>query len=1192
MKSPTGECCHKSCLGGCFGKTSKDCFACSGVVLNNECLEKCPPNMYKYVERRCVTAMDCLNISKPYDWEIRELNRPYPFRPVLDTCSIQCPANFHEEQIEVPKMRGRRYKCVPCKGRCKKECYGAKIENIAAIQKLEGCTHIVGSLEIQLRSGGNIVDELENSLSSIEEISGYLKVVRSLPLVSLDFLRNLRLIKGEELESNKSAFVLLDNENLEELWDWSTRDKDIRIENGRLAFYLNPKLCFEKIQKFNEIAKMPEFTPEEVPPESNGDKVACNISPLSPYVVTKNLNATAVLIKWNHFQHYDQRKLLGYAVYYTQAPHRNVTFYHNRNACGGDGWKVDDIALREDGNNDEMSFFLTQLKPFTQYAYYIKTYAISTENSGAQSAINYFVTNPGTPTKPEKLQGYSNSTSEIVITWSPPIEANGNLTHYEISGFAKKELINEEKDFCFETAEKELPPPIPKILPKPDTNNCACEAPPVERGGIRDTEDIRLSKIEFEDALQNAIFVKRTNTARRKREMTYTDSNHQQQLVHQSTSFAGKSIMEKEEAADSLAFSQVAPLTTTQIVIKNLNYFTNYRIEVRACRALVDTEDGKDPPCSENNTIDIRTKKNDKADYIPELTLTQDTVNGTLQETRLRWEEPTNPNGLILSYQIEYRRVESEKFKSTIECITRQAFLEQKKEYVLKNLAPGNYTVRVLASSLAGDGPYSPSKHFYIPLPTHSTLLDIWSGVLGAFIVSGIFCGIFILWKKKTTGVPKLFANVNPEYVSAATVYVPDEWEVPRKNIELIRELGQGSFGMVYEGIARDIVPGHPEVRCAVKTVNDVATDRDRMEFLNEASVMKAFNTHHVVQLLGVVSEGQPTLVVMELMVNGDLKTYLRSHRPEFCEDKKRQPPTLKRILGMAIEIADGMAYLAAKKFVHRDLAARNCMVAEDLTVKIGDFGMTRDIYETDYYKKGTKGLLPVRWMAPESLKDGVFTTHSDVWSYGVVLWEMVTLASQPYQGLSNDQVLRYVIEGGVMERPENCPDKLYELMKLCWQYKPTARPHFMDFVTALLSDASPEFCKNSYYHGAEGRELRAHLDNADTELIAPTSGTPLRLATDIEDFSVGGSEPEMDEDEEEAELDVEPPFVSPQRGILSSGLRAENWLKGQSKPAALASVSSSDSSRASKLSNGGANTPVNGYIVGRSSNGTRTTQC
>lgn len=138
-------------------------------------------------------------------------------------------------------------------------------------------------------------------------------------------------------------------------------------------------------------------------------------------------------------------------------------------------------------------------------------------------------------------------------------------------------------------------------------------------------------------------------------------------------------------------------------------------------------------------------------------------------------------------------------------------------------------------------------------------------------------------------------------------------------------------------------------------------------------------------------------------MLHGDLKTYLRRHRPnEGCGDP---PPSYERILQMSIEIADGMAYLASRKFVHRDLAARNIMVSEDMTVKIGDFGMTRDIYETDYYRKGTKGLLPVRWMPPESLKDGVFTSMSDVWSYGVVLWEMVTLASQPYQGLSNDQV-------------------------------------------------------------------------------------------------------------------------------------------------------------------------------------------
>lgn len=264
---------------------------------------------------------------------------------------------------------------------------------------------------------------------------------------------------------------------------------------------------------------------------------------------------------------------------------------------------------------------------------------------------------------------------------------------------------------------------------------------------------------------------------------------------------------------------------------------------------------------------------------------------------------------------------------------------------------------------------------------------------------------------------------------------------------------------------------------------------------------MKAFNTTHVVQLLGVVSQGQPTLVVMELMANGDLKSYLRSHRPDaesYNPSSSKQPPTLKRSLQMAIEIADGMAYLAAKKFVHRDLAARNCMVADDLTVKIGDFGMTRDIYETDYYRKGTKGLLPVRWMAPESLKDGVFTSSSDAWSYGVVLWEMTTLASQPYQGLSNDQVLRYVIDGGIMERPENCPDKLYNLMRLCWQHKPSLRPPFLELEGMLLEDASPTFKNVSFYHSAAGVEARnAHCPAQDDP------STPLRSTKDI-DFSLG----------------------------------------------------------------------------------------
>lgn len=205
----------------------------------------------------------------------------------------------------------------------------------------------------------------------------------------------------------------------------------------------------------------------------------------------------------------------------------------------------------------------------------------------------------------------------------------------------------------------------------------------------------------------------------------------------------------------------------------------------------------------------------------------------------------------------------------------------------------------------------------------------------------------------------------------------------------------------------------------------------------------------------------------------------------------------------MACEIADGMAYLAAKKFVHRDLAGRNCMVARDLTVKIGDFGMTRDIYETDYYRKGNKGLLPVRWMAPESLQDGVFTSQSDVWSYGVVLWEMVTLAEQPYQGLSNEQVLNFVKQGGVMEKPENCPETMFTLMNTCWSRNPKVRPTFAEIIEILIPHIDIEivdaFTKVSWYHTQRNQEVVVVDDECEE---TPLSNGGLNIVSGLETIS------------------------------------------------------------------------------------------
>lgn len=152
----------------------------------------------------------------------------------------------------------------------------------------------------------------------------------------------------------------------------------------------------------------------------------------------------------------------------------------------------------------------------------------------------------------------------------------------------------------------------------------------------------------------------------------------------------------------------------------------------------------------------------------------------------------------------------------------------------------------------------------------------------------------------------------------------------------------------------------------------------------------------------------------------------------------------------MAAQIADGMAFLEYNKFIHRDLAARNCMVAGDMTVKIGDFGMSRQIYTGDYYRKGNKGEMPIRWMAPESLGEGIFTSQSDVWSYGVVIWEMMTLGAQPYSDKSNNEVMAHVLDGNILVLPIFCPDVLSGIVKLCWNWTASQRPKFLKVIETL----------------------------------------------------------------------------------------------------------------------------------------------
>lgn len=264
--------------------------------------------------------------------------------------------------------------------------------------------------------------------------------------------------------------------------------------------------------------------------------------------------------------------------------------------------------------------------------------------------------------------------------------------------------------------------------------------------------------------------------------------------------------------------------------------------------------------------------------------------------------------------------------------------------------------------------------------------------------------------------------------------------------------IGRGHFGCVFHGTLLE--PDGQKQHCAIKSLNRITDIEEVSQFLKEGIIMKDFSHPNVLSLLGIClpSEGSP-LVVLPYMKHGDLRNFIRD---------ESHNPTVKDLMGFGLQVAKGMEYLASKKFVHRDLAARNCMLDESYTVKVADFGLARDVYDKEYYsvhnKHGVK--LPVKWMALESLQTHKFTTKSDVWSFGVLLWELMTRGAPPYSDVNSFDITVFLLQGRRLLQPEFCPDALYNVMIECWHPKPERRPTFSELVSrisAIFSSFSGE---------------------------------------------------------------------------------------------------------------------------------------
>lgn len=323
--------------------------------------------------------------------------------------------------------------------------------------------------------------------------------------------------------------------------------------------------------------------------------------------------------------------------------------------------------------------------------------------------------------------------------------------------------------------------------------------------------------------------------------------------------------------------------------------------------------------------------------------------------------------------------------------------------------------------------------------------------VVIGFLLSGRRCG-YSKAKQDPEEEKMHFHNGHIKLPGVRTYIDPHTYEDPNqavhefaKEIEascitIERVIGAGEFGEVCSGRLK--LPGKRELPVAIKTLKVGYTDKQRRDFLGEASIMGQFDHPNIIHLEGVVTKSKPVMIVTEYMENGSLDTFLKKNDGQF---------TVIQLVGMLRGIAAGMKYLSDMGYVHRDLAARNILINSNLVCKVSDFGLSRileDDPEAAYTTRG--GKIPIRWTAPEAIAFRKFTSASDVWSYGIVMWEVVSYGERPYWEMTNQDVIKAVEEGYRLPSPMDCPAALYQLMLDCWQKDRNSRPKFDEIVNML----------------------------------------------------------------------------------------------------------------------------------------------